>query len=404
MKQLTFGLALVLAAGQIASAQQMPDPSQMAGVPLPAPELGTGTVSVRLMREQIGNNIADHQVTLKVAGESKTATTDAQGRALFSGIAPGSTVQAEATVDGEALQSREFTVPAAGGIRVALIAGLQAAAARERAAAESAAKEPPRPGMVVFGGESRIIAEFQDDNLQIFYILDIVNGARTPIDTGGPLVIELPRTVTSASLMEGSSRLASVNGHRVTITGPFPPGTTAVQVGYTLPHDSDSLTIEQAWPAPMENVFVAVQKIGDLKMVSPQLPEQQEAEANGQKFVMARGSRLNGNQPLSVTLSGLPHRSRVVRNAGVAVAALALVLGCWAAFTGPSARTEQASQLTARREKLFAQLVNLEQQHRSGKLDNQRYATKRQTIVTELERVFGELDRGPSTGGEDVAA
>jgi hypothetical protein len=45
-------------------AQQMPDPSQMAGRPLPAPELSGGTVSVRLFRERVGNNIANHPVTL----------------------------------------------------------------------------------------------------------------------------------------------------------------------------------------------------------------------------------------------------------------------------------------------------------------------------------------------------
>ena len=57
-------------------------------------------------------------------------------------------------------------------------------AARETAEAEAAAKAPARAGIVVFGGDSRVIFEFQDDNLQVFYLLDIVNGARTPIDGG----------------------------------------------------------------------------------------------------------------------------------------------------------------------------------------------------------------------------
>ncbi len=185
---------------------------------------------------------------------------------------------ASTTVDGEALQSQQFDIPASGGVRVALISGLKAAADRERAAAEAGAKEPPRPGIVVFGGESRIIAEFQDDNLQLFYILDIVNSARTPIDPGAPLVIELPSEAAGAAMMQGSSPLASVNGRHVTIRGPFPPGTTAVQLGYMLPHGA-TVTIEQPFPAAVEELFVAVEKIGDMRVSSPQLPQQQEGEA-----------------------------------------------------------------------------------------------------------------------------
>jgi hypothetical protein len=400
MSRILFTLtALLTLSAAAAGAQQMPDPSQMAGVPLPAPELADGSVSVRLMREQIGNNIAGHPVTLTGAGITKTAQTDAQGRALFTDFAPGTAVKAQAVVDGETLQSQEFTVPNRAGIRVALISGLKAAADRERAAAEAGAKEPPRPGIVTFGGESRIIAEFQDDNLQVFYILDVVNGARTPIDIGGPLIIELPREAVSATIMEGSSRLASVNGRFVTVRGPFPPGTTPVQIGYTMPTYSDTVTIEQRWPAALEQIFVAVEKVGALKIASAQLPEQQEAAASGQTFVMGRGSRLNAGQPLTLTLSGLPHRSTALRNGGVAVAALVLGLGAWAAFTGAPVRRAQTAHLDARREKLFNELVELERQHKTGRVDESRYAAKRSTLMTQLERVLGQLDRSPSSGG-----
>ena len=397
-------IAIIVSLACAAEAQQMPDPSRMAGVPLPAPELADGSVSVRLMREQLGNNIARHPVTLKVGETKRSSETDAQGRAVFTGLTPGTAVQAEAVVDGETLQSQEFAVPASAGIRVALISGLKAVAARERAAAEAGASEPPRPGIVMIGGESRIITEFQDDNLQVFYILDIVNGARTPIATSGPLVIELPREATSATIMDGSSRLASVNGRFVTVTGPFPPGTTPLQIGYTLPYYSESVTIEQKWPAAMDQIFVAVEKVGGLTIASPQLPDQQEAAVSGQTFVMGRGARLNAGQPLTLTISGLPYRDMTLRNVGIAVAALVLVLGAWAAWTGAPVRRAQSAHLDARREKLFNELVELERQRKAGRIDESRYATRRQTLMAQLERVLGQLDRPPSTGGEDLAA
>ena len=91
---------------------------------------------------------------------------------------------ATAEVDGEMLVSQEFPLPARGGVRVALVAGASAAAAKERQAAEAAAKEPARQGVVVIGGESRLVFEFQSDVLTGFYILEIVNNARTPDRSG----------------------------------------------------------------------------------------------------------------------------------------------------------------------------------------------------------------------------
>jgi hypothetical protein len=375
----------------------MPDPSQMAGRPLPAPELPAGTVTVRVVRERMGNNVPNHPVTLKAAGKSLNATTDAQGRAQFANIPPGTRITVETVVDGESLQSQEFPVPADGGVRVALIAGIEAAAARERAAAEAGAQQPARQGVVTFGGETRIILEFQDDNLQVFYLLDIVNSARTPIDVGEPLVIELPDGATGAGAMEGSSPLAQVQGERIRINGPFPPGTTAVQVGYRLPFSGDRTTLVQRWPAAIEQLFVAAEKVGGLQIASPQFTRQQEAQASGAPFLMATGGRVNAGETLTVQLTGLPHHSTVMRDAGLAIGFALLAIGLWAGVTGGPARVDTA-QLAQRKDKLFADLLEVEAQHRNGRLDQRRYASKRQTLMTQLEQVMSELDRTPGGG------
>ncbi len=64
----------------------MPDPSQIHGKALPAPELPNGTVTVRVVRESIGNNIAGQEVRIVIGGMPRTATTDEQGRADFSDL------------------------------------------------------------------------------------------------------------------------------------------------------------------------------------------------------------------------------------------------------------------------------------------------------------------------------
>ena len=104
------------------------------------------------------------------------------------------------------------------------------------------------PGVVVLGPNSRMLMEFRDDALQMFYVLDIVNNARTRVDIGGPLIIDLPDGAGGAAVLEGSSPSATVSGDRLTVTGPFAPGTTSVQVGFQLRHDSPNLTVQQTWP------------------------------------------------------------------------------------------------------------------------------------------------------------
>jgi hypothetical protein len=119
---------------------------------------------------------------------------------------------------------------------------------REKTAAAAAAKEPARRG----GRnrpESRVIIEYQDDNLTLFYLLEIVNNARTPIDIGGPMLIQAAARRRGRSMMQGSSQHASAKGDMLTITGPFAPGKTIAQVGFSLPQAGSEITIEQKWPA-----------------------------------------------------------------------------------------------------------------------------------------------------------
>jgi hypothetical protein len=390
---------VALVAPTLARGQNMPQASQVNGVPLPTPDLAPGTVTVRLFRERIGNNIPNHAVTLETPGGPRTATTDAEGRAEFSGLTPGQTVRLRADVDGEALQSQEFQIAAQGGTRVALIAGIAEAVEREEAEAAEGAKQPARPGVVVLGQQSRVIIEFQDDNLTVFYILEIVNGARTPIDTGDPLTVDVPAAARSTSLLEGSSPLGSLRDGKLVVTGPFPPGSTLVQVAYQLPWSGSSVQFDQAWPVAMDDVFVAVEKVGGLTLSSPQITQQQEGQASGQTFIMGVGPRLNAGQPMTVTLAGLPNRSSWGQDIAVGVAVLILAIGLWAAYTARPGAEAQTASFATRREALFAELVRLERQQTRHSLDPDAYRARRSALLLEIEQVMHEMERrapGPS--------
>ena len=401
------GLAFLILSTAVGFAQvSMPDPSLINGRALPAPELAPGTITVRVVREAIGNNVAGQDVRLTVGGETRTAKTDDQGRAEFSGLSSGVDAQAVVTVDGETITSDPLTVPATGGLRVILVSGLQAAAARakEQAAADAAA--PAVKGVVVIGPNSRVALEFQDDTLRVFYILDILNNARARVDIGGPLIIDLPRGAGGAAVLQGSSPSATVSGDRVTVTGPFAAGITSVQVGFTLAHDSPDLQLQQTWPVALEQLTVAAEKIGALSMSSPQFSTVGEIKSgDGTPFLLASGPALPAGSTLTVQLSGLPSHSVLPRQVALALALAILGAGAWLAYT-PKTTEPSKAKLASRRDELLADLAAIERRRRRGESSG-RDAQRQPELLAELEGIYGELDEvrpGPRGGGEDVAA
>jgi hypothetical protein len=408
--------ALLLGSVDAAAQIQMPDPSVIAGKALPASDLPTGTVTVRLVREALGNDVADHEIRVRVAGTTTTAKTDAEGRAEFARLRVGGDGRAETTLDRERLVSDSFSVPSTGGLRVILVGGLARAAERRKQEEAAAAAAPPVRGAVVFGGETRIVMEFQDDTLRVFYILDILNNARTRVDIGGPLIIDLPRGSAGASTLEGSSPSATVQGNRLTVTGPFAPGSTNVTVGFQLRYDAAELVFTQTWPAALEQVTVAAEKIGGLAMTSPQFSSTGDIRAdNGTSFVLANGPRIPAGGTLTVQLANLPIHSRWPRYTALGLVIALIAAGAWLAVTPATSGKDDRRRLMQRKDALLAELVRLEERRRAGAGDATRDATRRQRLVSELERVLGDLDEpfdgaqgrpdgGPRGGGEGIAA
>ena len=399
--------ALALVPGIAAAQVAMPDPSLIHGKAIPAAELPAGTVTVRVVREALGNNLPGQQVRVTAGSVSRAGRTDDQGRAEFADLPKGSQATAEVVVDGETLTSDAFTVPSSGGLRVILVAGLGRVAAQRKAEEARALAEPPAKGIVVLGSNSRILMEFQDDSLQVFYLFEILNNARTRVDIGGPLVIDLPTGAAGASTLEGSSKQVTIAGDRVTVTGPFAPGVTAVQLGYTLRYESASFTLRQVMPAALEQVTVALQKVGGATMRSSQFSTTSNvASDNGTPFLLGSGKGLPAGAALTVDLEGLPAHSLVPRYTAVTLATLVLCWGAWMAFSGRGDDADARRRLVARRDTLLGDLAQLEQRRRSGQ-ESPKDAARRLRVAAELEQIYGELDatgNGPQGGDEGVAA
>jgi hypothetical protein len=372
------------------------DLKQVAGIPLPVADVQAGTVVVRVIRGALTNNIPDQPVEMAIAGQTRSATTDATGRAQFTGLEPGAEVTVTATVGAERLQSQTFRIPASGGIRVLLVAaGSDAGNAAAPGAGDApTASAAAQPGTVVLGEQSRFVFEFADSSISVFNILQVTNSARVPVQPPQPITFELPARATGPTVLQESSPQAALDGKRIVVKGPFAPGETIVQFAYSMPYSGPRLTIEQKMPASLSRVIVLAQKGGEMRLDSPQMTEQREMAAEGHTYIVGQGPGVQAGSTLSFNFSNLPHAPLWPRNVALVLAVVILAVGAWASSRIPKLTMDRGRErLEQRRERLFSELTALEQQHRAGEVDPAHYAERRGELVAALERVYAEIDR-----------
>jgi hypothetical protein len=151
--------------------QQMPDPRQMSGKPLPNESVAAGTITVKVVQGDLGSLAAEgtlvHLVAKSADGTSKLLTrpVDDEGRAEFTGLATdGRTVFFALCLLGEdRLESEAITLPPRVGVRVALVGRkLDKAGAPIGPAVDDErrgdAGAPPGPGEVEVSARGRVPA------------------------------------------------------------------------------------------------------------------------------------------------------------------------------------------------------------------------------------------------------
>ena len=331
-----------LFANAIAAQVNTPDLRQMSGVPLPTSDLPAGSISVRVVRGSFANNVTDATVTFDVSGKTTEVRTDAAGRAEIKGLASGARVKASAVVDGERLETQEVTIGQSGYrfiLSTSAPAGAPSGPASAAPSPGAAAPGPAVSGPVVLGPESRVIAQFSDDKLFIFYVLSILNSSSSPVDIGGPLTFELPQGALGAATVEDSSPQATANGPRVVVRGPFQPGTTRVTVRFELPYSGPVARLEQKWPAPLQQLIVFALKTGNLDLRSPQLSGQRVVTEQGQLLVVGSGPGMAVGETLTLDITGLPYQARWPRYVALSAAGVIVFAGLWAGLFATGSRS-----------------------------------------------------------------
>ena len=117
----------------------------------------------------------------------------------------------------------------------------------------------PQPGNVVLGDQTRVIIDHADDVLQVYYILDIQNSARAPVNPPSAVVVNMPSGAASATVLAGAPQAVALGDH-VSITGPFASGQTEVQIAFQMPVSSGDVTFEQTFPLAVPGLAVLMKK------------------------------------------------------------------------------------------------------------------------------------------------
>ena len=247
--------------------------------------------------------------------------------------------------------------------------------------------------------ESRILLELGEEQIEVYYLLDVFNQAAWPVEPDPPFEFPLPPGAQAGTVLQGSTPRTLIDGPRVWVQGAFEPGVTPVQVASILPYSGESLVLSQAFPANFEQLLVFVEKWGTVDVTSAQFERRGEmtaAETGRSALIWGTGRGVSAGQPVVLELSGLPHHSGWPRIIALSlsglIAALSIVGSVGAGGEGGPDRREA---LERRREKLFTELVKVERQHRQGRIGPTRYGTRRAELIDQLQVVLVDLDDEP---------
>ena len=142
-------------------------------------------------------------------------------------------------------------------------------------------------------------------------------------------------------------------------------------------------------------VTLLLEKAGAMQLESPQVSQHREIKAEKDIYILGQGPGIKAGDALTFTVSGLPHRPLWPRNLALTLAALIVGAGIWASARPgrvAAAEHDRRQKLSARRDRLFSELAGLEEQQRSGAMNDDRYQSRRSELVRALERVYAELD------------
>ena len=353
------------------------------------------TLEVRLTDEG-GQPIANHPVTLgSVDATNKVdvrhGQTDGQGVARFTGLATGRTTGYAAVTDwhGVHIGTEPFAMPEDSGATAEI----------------HALGRTSDPSVITIGEGARVVLQMREDTLQFLEMLPLENKSNQLFDPGpGAVEIPLPKEFTGAEAGEGERKVDIRQNHGVAVHGTISPmsalgGVDAkaagneIQFGFVLPYHGHEREFSQPLPNGIGLFTLICEQLPGLDITGPGLGARESRELNGKKYWVMPGQALPPGGTLTFTVAGLPatdHTGRVISLVlSLALIGVAIAFGRRPKDEARRSAVSERERLAARRETLFAELVAVERQARSGAAA----ATpeRRKDLVGKLEGVYQQL-------------
>jgi hypothetical protein len=138
----------------------------------------------------------------------------------------------------------------------------------------------------------------------------VAEGVNTMSTHSAALYLPLPEGASNIAPMEGlTQENLSLTDDGLADSTPFPPGDREVVVSYDLPYSEASYLLERAVMYPTDKLAVLM-PLGAVQIDSAQLPNRNETEMEGNKFLVMTGENLTASTPVQIALSGLPKADR----------------------------------------------------------------------------------------------
>ncbi len=354
----------------------------------PDPSLPAGTIAVDL-HDGDDKPVPHEMVTLGVLvnsvakGDSRKhlqATTDAAGRAVFSGLETASNIayRVSAGYQGGAFAATPFQLQQAHSMRVVLHV--------------YPVTHDIQQALVV--AEATVACEVREDRIQVEQALTFYNLGRTawqPLD----VTMALPDGFTAfgAQTTMSDQGVDGGEGH-ARLHGTFPPGRHSVEFRWQLPWSGDKdVDFEVGMPPHVAIARVMMPATADIKLVAHGFPETKvQHDAQGQSFLVTE-RHLRPDEPKLTTLSlGIhdlptPGPGRMLASA---IALCCVAGGIAFAVAGKQRRAGAGDAAKTTRASLLEELRRLELARESGEVGPKTYERARKEILVALARVLGD--------------
>jgi hypothetical protein len=355
------------------------------------PALERGTIAVTAL-DEAGRPLANQVLELgQVAADGQVRvtrqTTGADGKATFGkvGLAPAAEAGAGAGAAGGAgagesaaaaastattaaavvmsagdirVGTDGFGIPTSGGIRVEL----------------QVPQRTSDPSSISVGEGGRIVFQMRDDAVSFIETLPLQNGSGKIFDPGvGGIEIPLPSEAVNAEGADGEHKIEIRKGVGVAVHGTIPPrrpvvpnqkSPDEVTFGFVLPVRGSTLSFEQRFPNGFGEYTFVMEQLAGVEIESDQITGRQARELPPKKYWLMRGAPIPAGGTLRFKVTGLPVADEtgkvIAATLAVGLALAAILLSRRPATPAGAARQGERERLLERREKLFAELVNVE--------------------------------------------